>query len=141
MPSAPACPALRIVDGEARTVMAASDAVLLASGTATLEALLVKRPMVAAYRFNALTAFLMRRLVRARWFSLPNLLADEALVPELAQEDANPRQLAAAVAHWLDDADAAAALRARFARMHAELRRDAAARAADAVLEVAGWPR
>ena len=136
----PALP-VTVLDGDARTAMAASDVVLLASGTATLEGLLVKRPMVAAYRMNALTGFILRRLLTTRFITLPNLLADEALVPEVLQEAVTPERLAAEVARFLDDPALAARTRARFAAMHAELRRDAAARAAAAVLEVAGWPR
>ena len=127
-------PAIRIVDGDARTVMAACDVVLLASGTATLEGLLAKRPMVAAYRANALTWLLIAPLVKAKFVTLPNLLADEALIPEILQQDVTAENLAAAVDHFLTDTAAAEKLRLRFAAMHADLRRDAARRAADAVL-------
>lgn len=127
-------PDIRVVDGQARTVMAASDVVLLASGTATLEGLLSKRPMVAAYKFNAVTAFIVRRLLTSRFVTLPNMLAGEELVPELLQERCTPALLAAEVARFLDDDKAAAAVRERFAAMHRQLRRDAAARAAEAVL-------
>lgn len=127
-------PAIRVVDGQARTVMAASDVILLASGTATLEGLLSRRPMVAAYKFNAVTAFIVRRLLTSRFVTLPNLLANEELVPELMQERCTPALLAAGVAHFLDDEKAAAAVRERFAAMHVQLRRDAASRAAEAVL-------
>lgn len=134
-------PSIRVIDGESRTVMAASDVVLLASGTATLEGLLMKRPMVAAYRFNAITGFIIQRLLTSRWFTLPNLLANESLIPELRQEEVTAERIAAEVSLFLDDPVHAAQLRQRFADMHAAIRRDAAARAADAVLEVAGWPR
>jgi len=132
--AAPGLPDIRVVDGEARTVMAASDVILLASGTATLEGLLSKRPMVAAYKFNALTAFIVRRLLTSRFVTLPNMLAGEEVVPEMMQERCTPALLAAEVARFLDDEGAAAAVRARFAAMHVQLRRDAAARAAEAVL-------
>lgn len=134
-------PPVRVTDGDARTVMAAADVVLLASGTATLEAMLLKRPMVVAYRVNALTWAIMRRLVKTPFVSLPNLIAGERLVPELLQDAATPENLEQAAAHFLDDPGSAAALRERFAAMHVGLRRDAAAHAAQAVLDVAGWPR
>jgi lipid-A-disaccharide synthase len=136
----PDAPVLRIVDGEARAVMAASDVILMASGTATLEGLLSKRPLVAAYSFNALTAIIARRIVTWTWFSLPNLLANEGLVPEVLQEEVTPVRLAAEVARFLDDPAAAAALSARFTQIHADIRRDASRRAAEAVLQVAGLP-
>lgn len=137
-------PPVHIVDGDARNVMAASDVVLLASGTATLEGLLMKRPMVAAYRANALTWALIAPQVKSKFVTLPNLLAGEALIPELLQADATAQKLAAAVARFLTDAKAAALLRARFTAMHAQLRRNAADRAAEAVLaeaQAAGWRR
>ncbi|MFP5440255.1 MAG: lipid-A-disaccharide synthase [Gammaproteobacteria bacterium] len=131
-------PAITLIDGDARTAMAASNLVLMASGTATLEGLLAKRPLVAAYSFNALTALIARLLVKTPWFSLPNLLAGESLVPELLQEQVNPQRIAAELARFLDDPAAAAALGARFAQIHADIRCNASARAADAVLRVAG---
>lgn len=144
----PAAPALTILDGDARTVMAASDVILMASGTATLEGLLAKRPMVAAYKFNALTGAIIRRLLTARYFTLPNLLAEALLdtplakkaplIPELSQEQVEPVRLAAEVARFLDDPAAAAALQDDFLRIHTALRCDASARAADAVLAVCG---
>lgn len=131
-------PAITLIDGEARTAMAASNLVLMASGTATLEGLLAKRPLVAAYSFNALTALIARMLVKTPWFSLPNLLAGESLVPELLQEEVNPQRIAAELSRFLDDPAAAAALAARFSQIHADIRCDASARAADSVLRVAG---
>lgn len=134
----PGAPAITLIDGDARTAMAASDLILMASGTATLEGLLAKRPLVAAYSFNALTALIARLLVKTPWFSLPNLLAGESLVPELLQEQVNPQRIATELSRFLDDPAAAAALSDRFARIHADIRCDASARAADAVLRVAG---
>lgn len=134
----PNAPAVTLIDGEARSVMAAGDVILVASGTATLEGLLAKRPMVAAYKFNALTGAIIVSLLQSKWFTLPNLLAGERLIPELRQEEVTAPRLAAEVAHFLDDETAAANLRARFARMHADIRRNASARAADAVLGVIG---
>lgn len=136
----PALPTVRLLDGNARTAMAAADVVLLASGTATLEGLLMKRPMVAAYRVNALTWAILSRLVSTPYITLPNLLAGEKLVPELLQDAVTPENLAAEVGRYFDEPQAAQAVRERFAAMHVALRRNAAAHAADAVLEVAGWP-
>lgn len=129
---------VHLIDGNARQVMAASDAVLLASGTATLEALLLKRPMVVAYRLARLTYWLARRLVRLPNFALPNLLAGRALVPEFLQDDAVPEVLGEAVLKCLDDTATRERLIAAFDELHRELRRDADHGAAAAVLEVAG---
>ena len=126
-----------LLDGQAREAMAAADAVLLASGTASLEAMLLKRPMVVAYRVAPLTHWLLRRLVAVDRFSLPNLLAGEALVPEFIQDRAHPEALGTALLQWLDDPAAREALVARFDALHRQLRRDAARQAAEAVLSVA----
>lgn len=136
--AAPTAPAVALIDGDARTVMAASDVVLLASGTATLEAMLAKRPMVVAYRFNALTALIGRLLVRLKWFSLPNLLANETLVPEILQGEVTAERLAVELSRFLDDPVLASARRERFTQIHAQIRRDASARAAAVLLQVAG---
>lgn len=129
---------VHLVDGNARQVMAASDAVLLASGTATLEALLLKRPMVVAYRLARPTYWLARRLVKLPHFALPNLLAGRALVPEFLQDDAVPERLGAAVLECLDDAATRQRLIESFDDLHGRLRRDADRSAAAAVLEAAG---
>ncbi len=124
-----------IVHEEAtRAVVGAADAVLLASGTATLETMLLGRPMVVAYKANPITAWIGRRLVKIPYFSLPNLLAGEALVPEFLQEQARPEVLAAALHELLHATDHNAALLQRFAHLGAGLRRNASERAADAVL-------
>ena len=127
---------IRFFPGQlAQQVMIASDAVLLASGTAALEAMLCKRPMVIGHRIAPSTYRIVKAfgLLKSRFVSLPNVLAGEALVPELLQEDCTPDKLAGAVNHWLDDGAAVAALLPRFEAIHRELRRDASARAADAV--------
>ncbi|WP_245156509.1 lipid-A-disaccharide synthase [Agrilutibacter solisilvae] len=131
---------LRILRGEARPLMIASDAVLLASGTATLEALLAKRPMVVAYKVAPLTYALVKGLgmLKVDRYSLPNVLAGEALVPELMQHDCTPERLAQATAQALGDPAVAARLAPRFRAIHEQLRQDASARAADAVLELIG---
>ena len=129
---------VRVLDGQARLVLQAADAALVASGTASLEALLCDCPMVVAYRLSAATAFLVRslRLVRLPYFSLPNLLAGEALVPEFFQEQATGERLAAALARQLDDGPGRALLARRFRSIHASLRHGGAGRAADAVLRL-----
>ncbi len=125
----------QLVEAESEAAMGAADVVLTASGTATLEAMLLKRPMVVAYRVAPLTVWLLRRLklVRTPWFALPNLLARERVVPEYIQDDATPGALAAAVLKLLRDPDAAARLEARFRVQHELLRRGAGERAAEAL--------
>ncbi len=131
---------LRFFEGRsAQQVMVASDVVLLASGTAALEAMLCKRPMVVGHRIAPTTYRIVRSLglLKSRYVSLPNVLAGEALVPELLQDDCTADNLAAAVLRWLEDPAAAAALLPRFTAIHQELRRDASARAAEAVVDIA----
>ncbi len=127
---------LRLVDGQAQLAMAAADVVLLASGTATLEAMLINRPMVVAYRLAPLTYALLKalRLVRVQHFALPNLLASERLVPELLQSAATPAALGTEVLRWLAATEDRARLRQRFAVLGTALRRGASARAAEVVL-------
>lgn len=125
-----------LFDGRSREVMAAADAVLLASGTATLEAMLLKRPMVVAYRLAPLSHWLIRRLLYIDRYALPNLLAGEALVPEFVQDAATPEALGRALIELLAAPERAARLRERFGALHRTLRQDASARAAEAVLEL-----
>lgn len=124
---------LTLLDGQSREAMVASDIVLLASGTAALEAMLCHRPMLVAYRMAPLTHWLAKRLVKTEWISLPNLIARESLVPELIQEAANAEAIAERLSAMLDDEDGRVALEARFASMHAGLRRGASERAVDAI--------
>src|ERR1700761_2180332 len=104
MAEVPVMPAIRLFDGQAQRVLAAADAVLVASGTATLETLLSRRPMVVAYRFGAITAFVLRRLglVKVPFFSQPNLLVGRGLVPEFLQEQVSGEALGNALLHVLD---------------------------------------
>ncbi|PBJ82252.1 lipid-A-disaccharide synthase [Lysobacteraceae bacterium NML93-0399] len=126
---------VQVLDGQARTAMVASDVVLLASGTATLEALLAKRPMVVGYRIAPSTAFVVRlfKLMRVDRFSLPNVLAGRTIAPEFMQEDCTPENLAAAVLRWFRDPQAADALQTVYRDLHLQLRQGASATAADAV--------
>ena len=128
-----------LTTGDAQNVMAAADVVLLASGTATLQAALLGRPMVAAYRIAPLTYAIMKtfRLLKVPYFTLPNLLTDEPLVPEYLQGAANPETLANAVSDLLQDADRRAAITTRFADLRTALALGADKRAAQAVLGLA----
>lgn len=131
---------VQLVDGRSREVMTAADLVLLASGTATLEAALLKRPMVVAYRVSALTQRVVTALglMKIERFALPNLLAGETLVPELIQDAVTPERIAAEVSALLGDPARREALAARFAGMHQTLRRHADRKAAEAVLALVG---
>lgn len=132
-----------LLDGRAHEAMIASDVVLLASGTAALEAMLAKRPMVVGYRISALTYRIVMSLglMKINRYSLPNVLANEPIVPELMQHDCTPEKLLAALLGWLDDAPARARLLPRFQAIHARLRGNASAGAADAIAELIGPAR
>lgn len=130
-----------LLDGQAREAMVASDIVLLASGTAALEAMLCHRSMVVAYKMAPATHWLAKRLVKTRWVSLPNLIAQETLVPELIQDAASAEAIANQLSAMLADEDSRYALEARFAEIHASLQRNASRRAAEAIsLLAAGQP-
>ena len=131
----PVAPSIQLVDGQAQRVLAAADAVVVASGTATLETLLTGRPMVVAYRLGALTAFLVRRLVKVPYFSQPNLLIGRRLVPEFFQEQVTGPVLGEAVLQELQDREGTLEMQREFRRVHETLRRGGAERAASAILE------
>jgi lipid-A-disaccharide synthase len=122
--------------GHSREALAASDVALLASGTATLEAALLRKPMVVTYRVSRLSETLIRLFAHVRMYALPNLLAGRLLVPELIQDNAVPEQLGAAIEDYLAHPERAESLQAELAQMHAALRQNANARAAEAVIEV-----
>lgn len=128
---------VQIVSGQSHTVLAACDATLVASGTATLEAALFKRPMVIAYRMGDLSWFWMRRKRLQPWVGLPNILCGEFVVPEFLQDQATPQALAEASLQWLDckgsDPSVLRQLEARFDVLHESLRRDTGALAAQAI--------
>lgn len=128
---------VRLLEGQAQQAMIASDAVLLASGTATLEAALLKRPMVVAYRLGRLTTFLLRNLglMKARYFSQPNLLADKLLVPEFYNEQVRAEVLGPALLAQLDRPDRAE-LEQAFMQIHQQLRQNASQQAALAIMEL-----
>lgn len=133
---------VRVLDGDAQRAMIASDLVLLASGTAALEAMLCKRPMVVGHRISPTTYRIVTKLglLKTRFVSLPNVLADAPLIPELLQDDCVPEKLAAACLRWLGQPQTVEALLPRFVELHETLRRDASARAADVVAELATAP-
>ncbi len=137
MAATPASPPIQLVDGQAQRVLAAADAAIVASGTATLETLLSSRPMVVAYRLGALTAFLLRRLglVKVPYFSQPNLLIGRRLVPEFLQEAVSGPALGQALLQELGDREHLSELQQEFRRVHETLRRGGAERAASAILE------
>lgn len=124
---------LHILDGQSHAALAACDVALVASGTATLEAALFKKPMVIAYRVPALTAYLMRKQALLPWIGLPNILARDFVVPERVQEAATPENLANDALAWLDDAPRRLALAETFRTMHLGLRQNASARIAEAL--------
>jgi lipid-A-disaccharide synthase len=127
-----------ILFGHAHMAMIAADAVLVASGTATLEAALLKRPMVITYKMPRLSAWIMRRRGRLRFVGLPNILAGEFVVPEILQEDATPENLAQALANQLHDKEVRRRLEHRFLEIHRTLKQGSAARAVEAILPLLG---
>jgi len=131
---------IRIFEERSRECMIAADAVILASGTASLEAMLLKKPMVITYRALALTYWLMERLVGVNvgFAGLPNLLAGRLVVPELMQRYAAPEWLGPPILRALENPDAFRTTREEFGRLHQQLKKNAASRAAVAVLRVAG---
>jgi lipid-A-disaccharide synthase len=135
--------AIDVLDGQAQRALAAADGVIVASGTATLETLLSKRPMVVAYRLGGITAFLLRRLglVKVPYFSQPNLLLGRRRVPEFFQEQVSGAALGDALLRQIEDPAQVAQLQAEFRGVQESLRRGGAERAADAILGYAGAPR
>lgn len=127
---------IQVVQGQSHAALAACDVTLIASGTATLEAALFKRPMVIGYAMHPLSWAIMKRMRYQPWVGLPNILCREFAVPELLQHDCRAEPLAAAVMRWLEDEAGAAALAARFEQLHQGLRRDTARSATDAIAQV-----
>ena len=131
---------LQILEGQSHSALAACDVTLIASGTATLEAALFKRPMVIAYNMNWLSWQIMRRKKLQPWVGLPNILCRDFVVPELLQGAATPAALAAAVLEWVEAKYAAPdkieAVEQRFALLHAELQRDTSHIATHAIQQI-----
>ncbi len=130
-----------LLDGDAETAMVAADVVMLASGTATLEAALLQTPMVAAYKVAPLTYLLARKsgLIKTPYFALPNLLTENPLVPELEQSEATAKAVKAAVSRLLLDAAYRKSVIEGFSQLRGQLAKGADELAADAVLQVAGY--
>ncbi len=126
-----------VFSGQSQDVMAAADVVICASGTATLEVMLVNRPMVVCYRVSATTYTLVKwlKLIKSRFFALPNILASEALVPELLQDEVSGQKIADETSRWLDQPELCADLKDRFDLLHKQLKIDAAATAARVVVQ------
>jgi lipid-A-disaccharide synthase len=133
---------VRLIDGQAQAALIAADVVMVASGTASLEAALCKRPMVVVYRLGAITVWLVRRLnlVKTKFFAQPNLLADRRVVGEYFQDEIVPESIGAELLMWLDDVERRSGLEAEFSRIHAGLRRDAGTRAAQAIIALLESP-
>lgn len=127
---------LQLVRGQSRQVMTAANVVLLASGTATLEAMLLKKPMVVAYRMSKLSYWMAKLLIKVDYIALPNLLAKKLLVPEFIQEKANVDNLAQALLYYLNNADIVSKLEKEFLVLHQQLRCHASKQAVDAVLKI-----
>lgn len=125
---------IEIIINQTQKVMAASDCLLTASGTVTLEAALIKRPMVITYKFNLITYLLAKWLVKLEWFSLPNLLANETLVPELLQSDVTPEKIVPLVHAFLYEEQSN--LNEKFTAIHCSLKQNASEKAAQAISEL-----
>ena len=125
-----------LLEGRSHDALAACDVTVVASGTATLEAALFKRPMVVTYVVNWFNAWRMKRLRLQPWVGLPNVLCRDFIVPELLQEAATPEALARATIEWLDDAARCERVRVRFLELHHLLRRDTVRESADAIAQV-----
>ena len=127
---------LTFIDGQAREVMGASDSILMASGTATLEAMLVKRPMVVAYRMSWLNYLILKTWIKVKSYSLPNLLAGEVLVPEYVQHAARPEVMGEKLLHYLKDTSEVKKITDRFTDIHHMLRQNTDMQAAEAVVNL-----
>lgn len=127
---------VRLADGNARAVLAASDGALVKSGTGTLEAMLLRRPMAVTYRLGAVTYRVVKALKRSEFVALPNILSGRSVVPELLQDDARPEALADALLGEITRARRDPEYFAEFERQHANLRRGASENAARAVLSL-----
>ncbi len=127
---------LTIVQGRAHDALAAAECVLVASGTASLEAALFRKPMVIAYRMNAITYRIMKPMALQPWIGLPNILAGRFVVPEFVQDAVQAEAMGAALLQQLEDASLRAEITETFASMHESLRRGCAGRAAQTVLDV-----
>lgn len=129
---------IQLIDGQSHDAMMAADIVLMASGTTTLEALLLRRPMVVAYRMSAFSYALISRMLKTPFISLPNVLAGEALVPEILQENVQPQVLGELLIELLEKEEVRQKLMDRFTDIHLQLRKNASERAAQVLLSMIG---
>ena len=129
---------LLMIEGQARKVMAAADVILLASGTASLEGMLLKKPMVVAYRMSMVSYWMAKSLVKTKYIALPNLLADEPIVPEFIQTMATTENLSHALSNYLENPQLNINLQKKFLLLHQQLRNDASQKAVDAMLSLVG---
>ena len=127
---------ITLIDGKSRTVMTAADVILIASGTATLEAMLLKKPMVAAYRISSVTYFIVKSFLKTRFYTLPNLLAGREVVPEFMQNDICPEVLGKTLLEFIENPKKINEISGVFTEIHQSLRKDASTTAADAILEL-----
>ena len=134
------CGDIQIIEGQSHAALSACDVTLIASGTATLEAALFKRPMVVAYNMNWLSWQIMQRKKLQPWVGLPNILCEDFVVPELLQDAATPAALAKAVLHWIDAKSVAPEkikyIEQRFTHLHAQLQRNTSQLATDAIQKI-----
>jgi lipid-A-disaccharide synthase len=131
---------LQLIDGHSQDVMAAADVILIASGTATLEAMLIKRPMVVAYRLTKLNYWIAKMLIQLKHFALPNVLASKTIVPEFFQHDATPARLSKAVIAWFNHPRHVHYLNRQYHDLHLLLKQDASQRAAEAIVTLLDSP-
>ncbi len=122
-----------VIDGQSQTVMSAADVVVMASGTTTLEAMLLKKPMVVVYKKDALSFWLISKMLKVDHISLPNLLANKALVPELLQDQASPKAISEALFSWLENPDRVIQLQQQFSDIHQQLQVNASEVACDVI--------
>lgn len=127
---------IHVVDGHSQAVMAAADCIVMASGTTTLEAVMLKKPMVVVYKKAALSYAIISRMLKVPYVSLPNLLSNRLLVPELLQDKATPQAIASELKRWFDHPELVTELQGQFMQLHTQLRRGASDRAADAILQL-----
>jgi len=122
--------------GQSHDIMCAADAVLMASGTTTLEAMLLKKPMVVAYKFPAISYAILSRLIKTPFIALPNILAGKELVPEIIQDAVSPKALADHLMAYFDDPEKVNTLKSEFLAIHKTLKQNADEKAADAVIKL-----
>ncbi|ODS23935.1 lipid-A-disaccharide synthase [Candidatus Endobugula sertula] len=127
---------ITLLKGHSQEVMAAADYVLVASGTTTLEAMLLKKPMVVVYKKDELFCWIISKLLKVDYISLPNLLANERLVPEFLQQSANPDNISKALLGWMENPDRLSQLKSKFTFLHRQLRLNASEGAADAIIKL-----